>query len=809
MYLVDGVPFPASPLSSNVLSSEIIPAANPLNVINPADIESIEVLKDADATSIYGSRGANGVVLITTKKGKAGKTVVDINMSQGFGKVTNTMDILNTEQYLEMRREAFANDGTVPQPWEHDLTLWDSTRYTDWQKLFFGRTAHFTNAQASISGGSANTQFMFRGGYSRQTTVFPGDFAYQRRSDLLNINHSSYDKNFTASLSVNYVDDNNNLPALQLTRNAVTLPPNAPAIYDENGDLNWENLTWINPFASLRRKYESNTNNLNTNAILSYQVSDGLRIKTNLGFSQIHLKEINTEPISSFNPDWARTSGSANFGENTVKTWIIEPQVEYQRNIAKGKLSILIGSTFQKSVQENQVLIASGFPSDDLIENIQSAADFNSSSNHSEYRYNAVFGRINYNWEGKYLFNLTGRRDGSSRFAPGNQFANFGALGVAWVFSNEDFVRNSLPFLSFGKFRGSYGTTGNDQIGDYGYLDTYSSTVLPYQDEIGLFPVRLPNPDYRWETNNKLEFGMELGFLNDRFFLTASWYRNRSSNQLVGLSLPVISGFSSIQSNLPATVQNTGWELVLNTINTKSDVFSWTSSINITIPRNKLLEYPNLEGSPFANTFVVGESLDITKTNRFLGVNPQNGVYEFQDEDEDGNISFPNDVQTVNFLGQDFFGGVNNTLVYKGFQLDIFFQFVKQTGFDQQVAFTMPGLVGNQPETVLERWQNPGDISSIQRFSQSFGENFISYSARNESDQVVTDASFIRLKNISISYQLPSLWLEKIYFKNVRIYAQGLNLITFTDYEGIDPETRSISLLPPLRTFTGGIQLTF
>ena len=302
---------------------------------------------------------------------------------------------------------------------------------------------------------------------------------------------------------------------------------------------------------------------------------------------------------------------------------------------------------------------------------------------------------------------------------------------------------------------------------------------------------------------------MELGFLNDRFFLTASWYRNRSSNQLVGLSLPVISGFSSIQSNLPATVQNTGWELVLNTINTKSDVFSWTSSINITIPRNKLLEYPNLEGSPFANTFVVGESLDITKTNRFLGVNPQNGVYEFQDEDEDGNISFPNDVQTVNFLGQDFFGGVNNTLVYKGFQLDIFFQFVKQTGFDQQVAFTMPGLVGNQPETVLERWQNPGDISSIQRFSQSFGENFISYSARNESDQVVTDASFIRLKNISISYQLPSLWLEKIYFKNVRIYAQGLNLITFTDYEGIDPETRSISLLPPLRTFTGGIQLTF
>ena len=291
--------------------------------------------------------------------------------------------------------------------------------------------------------------------------------------------------------------------------------------------------------------------------------------------------------------------------------------------------------------------------------------------------------------------------------------------------------------------------------------------------------------------------------------MTASWYRNRSSNQLVGLSLPVISGFSSIQSNLPATVQNTGWELVLNTINTKSDVFSWTSSINITIPRNKLLEYPNLEGSPFANTFVVGESLDITKTNRFLGVNPQNGVYEFQDEDEDGNISFPNDVQTVNFLGQDFFGGVNNTLVYKGFQLDIFFQFVKQTGFDQQVAFTMPGLVGNQPETVLERWQNPGDISSIQRFSQSFGENFISYSARNESDQVVTDASFIRLKNISISYQLPSLWLEKIYFKNVRIYAQGLNLITFTDYEGIDPETRSISLLPPLRTFTGGIQLTF
>ncbi|HLZ15714.1 MAG TPA: SusC/RagA family TonB-linked outer membrane protein, partial [Cyclobacteriaceae bacterium] len=510
LYIIDGVPFTADPLGTPN-SAAIIDGGNPLNNINPSDIESVEILKDADATAIYGSRGANGVVLITTKKGKTGKAQFSLNVYQGAGNVARKMNLLNTQQYLEMRNEAFANDNVAPGTYrpDYDILRWDPKRYTDWQKILAGGTANITNAQLSVSGGSANTQFYIGGGYLRESAVFPGDFADQKASLNFKINHVSADSRLKIDFSAYYLVDNNKLPRIDLTPKSLTLSPNAPGLYNPDGTLNWENSTWSNPLAFLRQEFSARTTNLVNNTIVSYRIIDGLTARVNLGYTEIQFNEFTSQPKSSFDP--SRTiASSSTFAEKSTNTWISEPQLEYKTKTGLGALTALVGGTFQASNSEGQAISATGFTSDALLHNIQAASSLAvTSSSVVQYRYSAVFGRLNYNWNGKYILNLTGRRDGSSRFGPGRQFANFGAAGAAWIFSQEEFMR--LPFLSFGKLRMSYGTTGSDQIGNYGYLDLWGTTSYSYGGTTGLYPQNLANPDYGWEINKKLEAGLELG----------------------------------------------------------------------------------------------------------------------------------------------------------------------------------------------------------------------------------------------------------------------------------------------------------
>ena len=810
LYIVNGVPFTSTALGSEV-GGTIVGGGNPLSSLNPQDIESIEILKDADATAIYGSRGANGVVLITTKKGTAGKTEVDINVYSGAGKVSNKMDLLNTAQYLEMRNEAFSNDGLTPGSIfpDNDLLLWDTTRFTDWQDVLIGGTANVTNAQATISGGSTTTRFLLGSGYYKETTVFPGDFDYQKYSTNFNLNHASVNGKFNVDFSGNYVIENNNLLRSDLTFTALTLPPLAPAIYDEEGNLNWEEGTWDNPFASLQRKFESRTNSLIGNAVVSYQIMEGLQIKANLGYTELLIKENRTSPSTSLNP-FLGLEASSDFGQNSIKTWIIEPQIHYKTTIGNhGTLSFLVGSTFQKNKGENQVLFTSGYSSDALLNDIQAATDISvQAANSTEYRYNAIFGRINYDYKGKFILNLTGRRDGSSRFGPEEQFANFGAVGAGWIFTNEEFVKNNLSFLSFGKVRASYGSTGSDQIGDYEFLELWSSTQFSYDGIQGLIPQNLFNPEYAWERNRKLEAAIELGVLDDRIQISTSYFRNRSSNQLVGIPLANTTGFPSIQSNFPAEVENKGVELEINTVNVKTNNFNWTTSFNITIPQNELISYPDIQNSAFRLQYEVGKSLFVQKRYHFLGVDTELGISTYEDVNTDDNFIPDDDFQALKEVTQDYYGGIVNSFSYKGFQLDIFFQFVKQTGWDYLATFLdLPGTASNQPVLVMDRWQNPGDETNIQKFSQTFGDPFFAHVLGSQSDNLFGDASFIRLKNVSLSYQFPSALTDKIKLKNLRIYLQGQNLLTITDFNGLDPETQ-FPTLPPIRMFTGGLQIT-
>ena len=831
LYIIDGVPYTSQNLPfgiSNVLGNSgtniQLTGGNPFSYINPADIESIEILKDADATAIYGSRGANGVILITTKKGRSGSTKADINIQSGWGKVAKKMKVLDTRQYLDMRREALKNNGATPNPnADYDLTLWDTTRNVDWQKELLGGTAQYSDLQASVYGGNTNTQYLIGAGYHRETTVFPAGFNDQKGSVHFNISNTSPDKKFKIMLSGVYIIDNNKLSGYDLTEQALKLPPNAPKMYTQDGSLNWEpnaagTSTWQynNPAAMLLLGYKTITNNLVSNAALSYEVIPHLQIKSSFGYTNMQTNGTQTIPLEVNDPStWPYKQRSTTFANGNIHSWIIEPQLSYSRTIKKGEITVLAGATIQQDANSGQEILASGFNSDLVMEDIASATTITPYTRaNSVYKYAAVFSRLNLNWDDKYLVNLTARRDGSSRFGPANQFHNFEAIGLGWIFSREQLIIKVIPVLSFGKIRASYGTTGSDQVGDYTFMDLYTSANpgVPYLGTAGVGPGRIFTPDLAWEETKKLEAGLELGFLNDRIIFSGSFYHNRSSNQLLAYSLPAITGFTSVQKNLDAVVQNQGWELEFRTVNVKNKNFQWTSSFNVSLNRNKLIS-----GTPGLSAYYqtrIGHPLLSQFVYHFLGVDPFTGLYQIADS-HGGPTTSPNPLTDATVLidfTPRFYGGFQNSISYQGIQLDFLFQFTKQPAWQQYLYNYMPGFFtsssgSNQPLTVLNRWQQPGDVKPIQKFSQDYSV-FNAWNNAQQSDQYYGDASYIRLKNMSLSWQLPDPWKKKLCLQNARIYVQGQNLLTITRFQGLDPENKSPSRLPPLRVITLGVQTT-
>ncbi len=803
LFIVDGVPFPSGAITNQFVAGANI-RSNPLSAINPSDIASIEVLKDADATAIYGSRGANGVVLITTKQGKSGKTQVNLNMSTGVGEVSNFMDLLNTEQYLDLRRDAYELAETEPTAaGAPDLVVWDRDRYVNWQKELIGNTARLRNFQASLSGGNENTSFRAGTGFREETTVFSGDFKNRRFSGNVNLRHTSENQKFTGNISGTFSSDNNNLPKTDLTLSALTLPPNAPILYNEDGSLNWENSTWTNPLASLQEKYTSEINTLILHTDLGYKIFDGLELSSGLGYTKMYANQLQTTPQSAFDPAQTFNQRRASQNNSELETWIIEPKLRYRNKFGNFDFDVLVGGTIQEDTRINSGFRASGFGSDALLENLGAANSIQViNSNRIDYKYQAIFSRLHLDYKDKYLVNLTGRRDGSSRFGPGREYGNFGAVGTAWIFSEENFIKKSLGFINFGKLRFSYGTTGSDQIGDYEFLDLWRASRYSYQGITGFNPVRIANPDFGWETNRKLEMGLELGFFDNAINLSSSYYRNRSSNQLVGFPLPGTTGFTRVQSNFPATVENKGLEFLLTTRNFDNDNFRWETSFNISFQNNKLLEYEDLESSPYANLYSIGKPLNLLRSYRYTGVNPETGVFDFADLNGDGFISYPEDIEDNTDFDPDYYGGLRNSLTYKSWNLDFFFQFSKQNGLGYYNAFTLAGSRSNQPVAVLDRWQATGDQTSYQKPSVQFNDAFFSYLNATGTSFNVSDASYIRLKNVSLSYTLPVLGNL-----SSRIYFQGQNLFTITDYKGLDPENPGLNSLPPLRVYSIGLEL--
>ncbi|MBS1503026.1 MAG: SusC/RagA family TonB-linked outer membrane protein, partial [Bacteroidetes bacterium] len=425
-YIVDGVPFSAISLTDPKIGGGAFSMPNsnqntgaglsPFSALNPDDIESIEVLKDADATSIYGSKGANGVIIITTKKGKVGETKVNVNLNQGIGQVGHFMNLLGTQQYLQMRHEAFANDAITfpsinenPNDNNYDVNgVWDTTRYTNWQKVLIGNTAHYTNAQAGISGGNANTQFMISGGYYRSTTVFPGDYDDRKGSLHFSLTNTSINQRFKVTLTASYVNENNDVPSVDLTQ-LTTLAPDAPSLHNANGSLNWQSLngtyTFSNPLSYTFNNYLSVTNNLISNLTLSYEILPGLLLSGGLGYNHDELNQNSFSPSSGYPPPYNTPSNSdSELATNYFEGWLVQPQLSYKKTIGRGELNALVGVSLQQSVSQYFSNLAYDFPNDALISDPAAAAYYQLiNDQYSLYRYEELVARIGYTWEDKYL----------------------------------------------------------------------------------------------------------------------------------------------------------------------------------------------------------------------------------------------------------------------------------------------------------------------------------------------------------------------------------------------------------------------
>lgn len=825
-YIVDGVPFISEPINLTAASSAFPSAegnTSPMNTINPSDIESIEVLKDADATAIYGSRGANGVVLITTKKGTAGKTKFSVNASSGAAVVPHFVDMLNTDEYLALRRKGFANlttNPTTPNATNApDLVSWDPNTSTNWQKELLGGTALTHDINANITGGDARTNFYISGNYHQEGNVYPGDQTYKRGGAKVSINHASLDQKLTLGVSVMYSTDKNNISTTDIATFAYSLPPNYP-IYKPDGTLYWVAGPG-NPYGYLYQTNDNRTSNLMTSLNVKYNILEGLDIKTTMGYSKTDMNQVVLRPSTSLSDAYSVVnSGTASYAYTYSNNYIVEPQITYNKKLGIGTVNLLAGGTYQfRQSKQPYSISASGFSSDDLLQNMSLATTVSTSTASKDYKFASLFGRINYNIQNKYIVNANFRRDGSSRFGPNNKFGNFGSIGAAWVFSEEKWLKDQLSWFSFGKLRGSYGVVGSDEIGDYQYLASYTANSSVYNGTSSLNPSRIANDDFKWESTKKLEGGLELGFLNDRLSMTASYYRNRTGNQLITYPLSPQTGFSGYQSNLSAVVQNSGLELSLNSTNIRTKTFNWTSSFNISKNNNKLLSFPGIEKTSYYTQYLVGNPISSYYVYQYTGINPTTNLPAFTDFNGSGGnpttgfaATGRGDRYYAGPMQPEYFGGLTNSFTYKGFNLDFTFQFVKQKGRSLATSsFYPPGYMYNMASSVVNDYLALGSQDYLVTAGTA-GTNglpsYLAYSNWSGSDANLVDASFIRLKNVSLSYTLPTQLLTKLHAQKVSVFTQAQNLFTITGYEGFDPESQGV-VTPPLRSIVAGLQFTF
>lgn len=830
LYIVDGVPInvlaaPRTWSYSQGVSPGLIQdgmsmtdGQSPLFHINPKDIESISVLKDGDATAIYGSRAANGVILITTKKGQVGEPRLNVNITHGSITVSKFPRLLSLHQYLEVRREALVNDGIIPTPENApDLTVWDSSRSEDWMRRL-SNEGYQSELSLGINGGDQRTTYRLNGNFTKNKDLYNYKGGNQIGNISLDLMNNAYNNRLTTNLSVKY--SKSKTDAIVAFQDEALQAPNAPAVFDDSGNLNfseWNHLGlpgYEHPFGYLLRPNIINTDNLMASLNFNVNILKGLDLELLTSYNDSKAKSNILNPHASRDPQSYPLSLSF-FNKTDVKGVMIEPKISYRTYFLGGNLNTLLGTSYQASSTDVETL-GGYFESDDMMHSINNAFLKDITTQFSEYRYASVFVRLNYQWQNRYILNLNGRRDGSSRFAPGKQFGLFGSVGLAWLMSEEKWLQNRLPiWVTLIKLRGSHALTGTDNVGDYRYLSLYSTTghnnYTPFHPYDGMQPYVPNGPfdmQYRWESSKSSEIALDLGFLDDRINFNTALSEIRSGSQLTDIPIPVYTGFSSVTTNWAADIQNKTLEFTLQASAIKKS--DWTLNINLNWAKNinKLISYPGLEDSPYANIYSIGRSTNTRYDLNYIGVDPLTGKYAAEDYNGDGfvtvNLSKKPGIDDDRYLAFDmnprYAGGFGFNLYWKSLGLSSQFSYSRQLGNNPVLALRY-GILKNAiySKGLLEdHWRYPGDQATFAKFTTE----------TLEIPTTPVDASFLSWNNISVSYSLGDQILKKIRVKNLSLALNVQNLYKWTAYVA-EPEIKQGSLIPIPRTFVGSLNIGF
>ena len=833
LYVVDGVPiFTGSYTDRNGFPDK----TDVLSQISPDDIESIEILKDASAAAIYGARSANGVILITTKKGKEGKTKFNVSYYAGIQDVTNKLSVLDGPTYLEMTQEAFWNSVHTEEGsplYDPELSHEDAMN-NYWSKLPFGitkeiaentntnwidkalRQGFIQNASLSASGGTSKTTYFLGGSYLGQNGILKGDDFYRFNTNLSLTQKVGKIFKFGANIIFTY-SKQNRIPTGWAgglgTAQSRSLP--IMPVYDSTGNF-------FAPKTSGKSNIVAERTNLDYTAYKNYiignvwgelQIFPCLKLRSEFGINNLYQRESKYEGTIIYE-DATATDRRVN-----VESWSVTNMLTWDKSFNDiHNLSALIGIQAQSNSQYDNSFTGTQFPSPEL-RNPNSASKQSGSSYETGYGFLSYFGRFGYNFKGKYLIDFSIRRDGSSRFGKDHRWGWFPAGSAGWILTDESFMEN-IPVLSFFKLRVSYGITGNAEIGNFSYLGTYYPTKYDKLPAIGVG--NIANPKLHWEQSNQFDAGFDFGLWEGRVSGGFDYYFKKTSDMLLNVNVPQTSGSSSVTKNV-GKMDNKGFELFINSNNLIGE-FKWTTDINLGRNKNEIIDIQGqiLSGENFGNNFAQeGHPIGAWRLVEFAGIDPETGKPLFINQETGEKTlewDFKRDAVVVGNPYPDIYGGINNTFHYKGFDFNFLVTFaLGQDVYRDDGKFFEGGKIGsnwNQMSIILERWQKPGDVASIPKL---IWED--TYSTYNTT-QYLNDASYWRFKVITLGYTFPKNITDKLHIDKLRIYIQGTNLITITDYPGWDPEvnrdysgniTQGVTYLSPpqAKTYQIGINLQF
>ncbi len=835
LYVIDGFPvYAGTGFGSTGGNAQL----SGLSTINPADIESIEILKDAAATAIYGARAANGVVLITTKSGQKGRDVISFNAMYGVMNVSKTIDVMNAQDYAALVNEAYIwGDGAKSasgKPFYDSAKMAEIAQLgngTDWQKEVF-RQGITQDYQLNVSGGDAKTVYSISGGYSDQLGVVLGS-DFKRYSTRLNLDRNvnefiTFGSNISASHTIANIVATDTGGEDGVVTGAMKMNPIQP-VYSNKEDgiytpVNVPGTLVRNPVATaLEQKFRNATTRILGDVYGQWEIIKDLKLRVSVGADVIYDKFDLYTPSNIY-----QSNGIAKASVRMRRSinWLNENTLTYNKTIGEHNLNVLGGYTMQRNNFERVLAASQNFVNDALLYNrLQSGSTYNQpESEATQWSLMSYLARVNYSYLNRYLLSVNARIDGSSRFGANNKYGFFPSASAGWRISEEAFMESIKDFISNLKLRASYGFTGNTEIGVYESLATLGSnnwTLGGNQLVTGFFPNKIPNPNLKWERTGQLDIGIDLGLFDNRLRFTADYYQKKTTDLLYSVAIPTASGFSTMLQNI-GSVENKGVELLVEG-NILNKAFTWNSTFNISSNKNKVVA---LGGEPYKEMaegdghlktgsfrrLVVGQPIGVFYGYRFDGIFQNQdevskltiqpsllgvGFRRYKDLNGDGKVDANNDREILGNPFPDFFGGFSNTFGFKGFELNVFFQYSSGGKIFNYNAIELETPTGGQNAYAVLK----------DRFTDSKPSNRYPRASTNRnvlvSDLWLEDGSYIKLKTVSLSYHFPTVNIPHI--QGIRLYVTGQNFITWTKYRGFDPEVsyRGASTLEAGEDFGG------